>query len=372
MLKLPFVKNQGNQCMQSNMAMVLDYFFSERKFTLEQINRKMKRRRGKWTFPSQASVVLKDFGLSVKSYANYDVPAGQNKSTERKRLIEGFEKAFGKDYKSLMKNIDINVVEHFRKRAKEEKLFEIRKHSLKDFEEYLNKGYIVIPCVDANILWKRKRPFAGHFVTIVKMDKNNVWIHDPTKGPNIKYPKKVFNKAFKVKAIDDDVLVVFGRAKDDFTIRKATIIDLKDIQRLNFELFKKEYKQYDKSLNMKWTYGKVGEKYFRKKITRKDSFAEVAEKEGRVIGYMCGGIQERMFYRKKAKYAEAENMFIEKKFRRKGLGAILVKDFMKWCKKNKVDYVSTSASAQNKLGLKFYRRYGFKDYSLTLETKLDK
>ncbi len=159
--------------------------------------------------------------------------------------------------------------------------------------------------------------------------------------------------------------------KNNFKIRKATVKDLKDIQRLNFELFKREYKQYDKSLNMKWTYGKVGEKYFRKKITKKDSFAEVVEKEGKVIGYMCGGIQERIFYRKKAKYAEAENMFIEKKFRRKGLGAALIKDFIRWCKKNKVNYISTTAAAQNKLGLKFYRRYGFKDYQMTLERKLD-
>jgi len=78
------------------------------------------------------------------------------------------------------------------------------------------------------------------------------------------------------------------------------------------------------------------------------------------------------FIAKKAKYAEIENMFIEKKYRRKGLGAALVKNFINWCKKNKVDYISVSVSAKNEFGLKFYKKSGFKDYTLTLEKKLSK
>ena len=160
--------------------------------------------------------------------------------------------------------------------------------------------------------------------------------------------------------------------ENNFKIRKATIRDLEDILRLNFELIKKEHREYDKSLNLKWTYSPGGKKYFRNRIIKKNGFVEVAEKEYKIIGYFCSGIQERMFYRKKAKYAEIENMFIEKKYRRKGLGAALVKDFIDWCKKNKVDYISVLVSAKNELGLKFYRRAGFKDYTLTLEKKLSK
>ena len=146
--------------------------------------------------------------------------------------------------------------------------------------------------------------------------------------------------------------------------------DLKDILRLNFALFKKEHKEYDKSLNLKWTYNSVGRDYFKRKITQKDSFVEVIEANNKIIGYFCGGIREKIFYRKKAKCAEIENMFIEKKHREKGLGAILVKDFINWCKNNKVDYVSVTADIRNKLGLKFYRKIGFKDYTITLEKNL--
>lgn len=46
-------------------------------------------------------------------------------------------------------------------------------------------------------------------------------------------------------------------------IRKATIRDLKRIQDLNFLLFEKEKKEYDKFLNMDWTFGEKGTKCFK-------------------------------------------------------------------------------------------------------------
>ena len=45
-------------------------------------------------------------------------------------------------------------------------------------------------------------------------------------------------------------------------IRKATLDDLKDIQKLNLLLFEKEYKEYDKLLDKDWTFGEKGKKYF--------------------------------------------------------------------------------------------------------------
>ena len=157
--------------------------------------------------------------------------------------------------------------------------------------------------------------------------------------------------------------------EDSFNIRKAIIKDLKEILRLSLELFKKEYKEFDKSLNLNWTY-KEGKKYFKDKIIKKDGFVEVVEHKGKTIGYLCGGISERLFYRKKARYAELENMLIEKEFRGKSLGTKLTKDFINWCKKNKVDYISVKASAGNKLAINFYRKLGFEDYDLTLEMNL--
>ena len=145
--------------------------------------------------------------------------------------------------------------------------------------------------------------------------------------------------------------------------------DLKDILRLNLALFKKEHKDFDKSLDLNWP-DREGKNYFEDRTKKSDGFVEVVEKDGKIIGYLCGGLCDKISYRKPAKCAELENMFIDKKFRNKGLGFIMTKDFLKWCKSKKVDCISTRASAQNKLSIKFYRNFDFKDYDLILEKKL--
>jgi len=160
--------------------------------------------------------------------------------------------------------------------------------------------------------------------------------------------------------------------KKHYVIRKAAIKDLSDVLRLNYDLFKKERREFDKSLDMRWTYGKKGREYFRNRIAKKDSLVEVAEYDGKIVGYLSGGLSKRLNYRKKAKCAELENMMVEKKHRSRGLGAKLVRDFVDWCGKNKIDCISLTAFAGNKRAIKFYRNMGFKDYTLALEMGLKK
>jgi ribosomal protein S18 acetylase RimI-like enzyme len=157
--------------------------------------------------------------------------------------------------------------------------------------------------------------------------------------------------------------------KKGISIRRAKIKDLDDILRLNFDLFKNEYDNYDDTLNLKWT-NSHGKEFFKSKIGKISGFAEVAEVNGKVVGYLCGEIYQRMFYRKKAKYARLANVLVEDGFRGSGIGTKLTKNFMDWCKEKKVDYVSVTASAHNGQGIGFYRNLGFKDYDLTLEINL--
>ncbi len=154
--------------------------------------------------------------------------------------------------------------------------------------------------------------------------------------------------------------------RNNFLIRRANIEDFRDILRLNSDLFKKEYREYDKSLDLGWTY-KDGKKYFKDRIIKKSGFVEIAEAKGKIIGYLCGGISERKLYHKKEKYTELENMLIKNRFRGQGIGAKLTNDFINWCKKDKVNYIVVTASVQNKQAIDFYRKLGFRDYDLTLE-----
>lgn len=158
--------------------------------------------------------------------------------------------------------------------------------------------------------------------------------------------------------------------ENNIIIRKAGVNDLEDILRLNMELFRKEYDEFDKSLNLEWPYNE-GKKYFEERIASEDSFVEIAETDGKVIGYLCGGVVKRLFYRKKAKYAELENMLVEENFRGKGIGTKLIKDFINWCKREKIDCISLATSAENNQAINCYRKNGFKDKDLILEMHLN-
>jgi ribosomal protein S18 acetylase RimI-like enzyme len=157
---------------------------------------------------------------------------------------------------------------------------------------------------------------------------------------------------------------------DNIKIRQATIKDLKDIQKLNYLLFKKEYNDYDKSLNLGWTFGKKGTKYFKDKLTRKNSCVFMAIINDLVVGYIAGGESKAEVYRNLPKVGELENMFIIKTHQRKKIGTNLCTAFVKWCKKSGIKLIRVLATAQNKEAISFYRKNKFKEHTLILESKI--
>ena len=170
---------------------------------LADINSKMGCRPGKWTIPSQAVVALNGYGLNAKCFSSQDFPVDTMAGAK-----DFYKNAFGSDYKSLEKYIDIEVYVKFHKRAKSKGLYEVRKHDWDDLVNYFNNSSIVIPLIDYNILRGKDGPYIGHFVLIVNIDNESITIHDPDVGPNKQYNKEDFIKAFKAKEIDDDLLII--------------------------------------------------------------------------------------------------------------------------------------------------------------------
>jgi GNAT superfamily N-acetyltransferase len=161
--------------------------------------------------------------------------------------------------------------------------------------------------------------------------------------------------------------------RNDILFRKATVADLKDIQRLNHALFVKENSEFGSLLYKKYPYSRAAKGYFLWRIgIRRSGFVEVALYRKKIVGYLCGGLSRRKNFFIPAKYAEIENFFVESKHRGKGIGTTLVADFIRWCKDKNVDYVSVTASVKNKNGLNLYRRFGLRDTDITLFKKIKK
>jgi GNAT superfamily N-acetyltransferase len=156
----------------------------------------------------------------------------------------------------------------------------------------------------------------------------------------------------------------------DFKIRPAVIKDLKSVQELNLLLFKKEYAEFDDTLDCNWTFSEEGEKYFKKLIAEDDSCVFVAQFDDKIIGYLAGGVNGTRLCRVAPKFVDLENMFILEEFRGMGAGTKLYEAFVSWCKAKGAGRLRVIASAQNLDGIKFYRKNGFFDYDLILEAKI--
>jgi ribosomal protein S18 acetylase RimI-like enzyme len=151
-------------------------------------------------------------------------------------------------------------------------------------------------------------------------------------------------------------------------IRKAQAADLHAILRLNLALFQKEWAEFDKTLNIKWTYSHRGRDYFSQRIKGRGGFVVVAINQTEIIGYLCGGL--RTSASRVATKAELENMIVADGFRGRKIGEKLVKEFFKWCKARRVKNVLVTAFAENHSGINFYQKLGFTEYELILEKKL--
>lgn len=182
----------------------------------------------------------------------------------------------------------------------------------------------------------------------------------------------------KVKRLDKKPEVIefepkAGGEKEKLIVRLAKPRDLKEIMRLNLELFKNQQKNFDHTLNPYWTFSKEGKKYFKKRISGDDSFTEVIENPQKkiLIAYAVGFIQKRHNYRAAGKYMELESIFVETKYAGSKLGSKLLNDFISWGKANKVDNVSMFVAAKNNPARNFYRKFGFEDYDIVMELDMN-
>ena len=155
---------------------------------------------------------------------------------------------------------------------------------------------------------------------------------------------------------------------EDLIIRKATIEDLNDITNLNNKLFKLEKENYDNTLVENWPLSEDGNEYFEDLII--NQYVIVATINNKVIGYLAGSINEKGSY-KEVQYGEINNMFIDEKYRKYGIGKKLINEFKDYCKDNKIYNIKVEASYKNKGAIEFYHKNGFNEFNLTLTSKIN-
>ncbi|MBT3397608.1 GNAT family N-acetyltransferase [archaeon] len=154
-------------------------------------------------------------------------------------------------------------------------------------------------------------------------------------------------------------------------IRKATIADLKDIQGLCSLLCEKEHNEYDGLMDLDWAFSEKGEKYLMEAITKTTDYVFVAVDDGKIVGYLSGGIVTGEGYRNLPKMADLANFFILEDYRSKGLGRMFYESAVSWAKENDAKRLRVEVSPGNDKGVNFYKKMGFEEFTLTLERELE-
>lgn len=152
----------------------------------------------------------------------------------------------------------------------------------------------------------------------------------------------------------------------DMELREALIADLKEIQELNLLLFEEEY-EWDKALNLGWTFSDIGTAYFKSAILSKHSCVYVAHTDEMIFGYIAGSQSEDDSYRTDSKMFALDDMYVLKESRNKGVGGMLYKAFYDWSIKQGANRWKVDVTFRNKKALRFYKKMGFLEGTIILE-----
>ena len=174
-----------------------------------------------------------------------------------------------------------------------------------------------------------------------------------------------------------------------YVIRRAQNKDIPALRRFDKELAKDLHEMYlqdpvlkplaDITLSNHNAYTVADYKKWIKKDPRKEDHQlnniwYVLEIEGTKARKVIGHTSLRAVHLKKevvSKRGNFEVIFIDKNYRNKGYGKLLIEQAKKWFKRKKVFYIQLGADVVNKNAIVFYHKNGFKEVGLKMCLKID-
>lgn len=101
-----------------------------------------------------------------------------------------------------------------------------------------------------------------------------------------------------------------------------------------------------------------------KNIKGENTVVFVAEADGRLVGYSLGWVSQPWSYRAKRGYIC--DCFVEKSYRRRGIGKALVNAMLGWFKNKGVECVEADVYSRNTPSLTLFKALGFEEVSKRL------
>ena len=177
--KVPFYPNtpDGTHCFQASIKSVLKFFWPEKDFSWEELEKITAKKEGLWTWLMAGLIWLQNQGFEVKNVEIFDYGKFIESPEEYLKEFWGEEIA-----KIQIEHCEINQEVEYAKKFLEEVFTEKRVPSVDDIKNLLKDGYLIICNVNSRTL-NDKPGYAGHFVVVKGFNENNFIIHDPGLPP---------------------------------------------------------------------------------------------------------------------------------------------------------------------------------------------
>lgn len=153
---------------------------------------------------------------------------------------------------------------------------------------------------------------------------------------------------------------------EDFKIRRANESDLQQIVRLSEKLGKDESAMDSMVSPLPSEFQNPN--WILKNIRGENTVVFVAEVEGKIVGYALGWVSQPWSYKSKRGYIC--DCFVEKSYRRRGIGTALIRAMLKWFGNKGVECVEADVYSSNTPSLTLFRNLGFKEVSKRLRLTL--
>ncbi|MEM0007164.1 MAG: GNAT family N-acetyltransferase [Candidatus Bathyarchaeia archaeon] len=154
----------------------------------------------------------------------------------------------------------------------------------------------------------------------------------------------------------------------DVKIRHANEEDLQEIVRLSKKLGRDESAM--DSMISPMPSGFQSPSWILKNIKGENTVVFVAEVEGKIVGYSLGWVSQPWAYKGKRGYIC--DCFVEKSYRRRGIGKALVKAMLEWFIDKGAECVEADVYSNNIPSLKLFKKLGFEEIFKRLRFTVNK
>ncbi|UCG92374.1 MAG: GNAT family N-acetyltransferase [candidate division WOR-3 bacterium] len=150
--------------------------------------------------------------------------------------------------------------------------------------------------------------------------------------------------------------------RGDIKIRDARRSDIDAIYQLWIESMKYHERFGPSIFGFDDEHAAVGKRFITDQSKKATTILIVAEKSGRIIGYLLGEIRDRLPFQKLKKTGYIFDIVVTEKERHKGIGSLLLQRSFAFFKKNNMNTVMLSVSEENIEAIKFYEKHSFTTY----------